>query len=111
MAAENNFIASKTKRTLFEPVNRRENNLPARDIPGPGKYEPILPPDNKMFNSTGNNSIFVSKVPNCKDQKIKNQSLPGPGFYDSKMVKHGDPSTLGSKQGASTDDSSTMSQS
>ena len=50
-----------------------------------------------MFNSTGNNSIFVSRVPNCKDQKIKNQSLPGPGFYDSKMVKHGDPSTLGSK--------------
>ena len=37
--------------------------------------------------------------------------MPGPGFYDSKMVKYGDPSTLGSKQGASTDDSSTMSQS
>jgi len=39
----------------------------------------------------------MSKVPNCKEQKIKNAALPGPGFYDSKMVKHGDPSTLGSK--------------
>ena len=36
--------------------------------------------------------------------------MPGPGTYDSKKMKLGDPSTLGSKAGASTDDSSTLSQ-
>ena len=49
-------------------------------------------------------------MPNCKDAKIKNSNLPGPGTYDSKKMKLGDPSTLGSKAGASTDDSSTLSQ-
>jgi hypothetical protein len=53
----------------------------------------------------------MSKVPNCKDKKIKNASYPGPGFYDSKMVKQGDPSTIGSKLGStSTDESSQMTQ-
>lgn len=52
----------------------------------------------------------MSKVPNCKETKTKNATMPGPGLYDSKLVKHGDPSTLGSKQGASTEESSTMSQ-
>lgn len=86
-----------------------ENEFVPRDLPGPGKYEPQLPVEGKQFNSTGNYSIFSSKVPNCKDAKIKSASLPGPGLYDSKMVKHGDPSSLGSKQGASTEESSQMS--
>jgi hypothetical protein len=110
VAPENNFYASKGKRSLFDPVNRAENEFPPREIPGPGKYDPLEPANNKQFNSTGNNSIFISKVPNCKEQKIKNSSMPGPGFYDSKMVKHGDPSCIGSKMGASTDESSTISQ-
>ena len=96
VAPENNFAASKAKRTLFDPVNRRENELPPRDIPGPGKYDPAVPVDQKQFNATGNNSIFMSKVPNCKEAKNKN-IVPGPGMYDSKMVKDGDPSALGSK--------------
>jgi hypothetical protein len=34
----------------------------------------------KNFNSNGNYSVFQSKVPNCKDAKIKNNK-PGPGAY------------------------------
>ena len=67
MAPEANFAASKVKRTLFEPENKAENILPAKDLPGPGKYEPIEPVSKKQFNSSGNASIFLSKVPNCKD--------------------------------------------
>jgi hypothetical protein len=67
VAPVNNFAASKAKRILFEPENKRENVLPPRDIPGPGKYEPGLPVHKKQFKSTGNGSIFMSKVPNCKD--------------------------------------------
>jgi hypothetical protein len=70
--------------------------LPPKEIPGPGKYNPAQAVHHKTFNSTGNASIFMSKVPNCKEAKIKNQ-IPGPGNYDSKMVKHGDPSMIGSK--------------
>jgi hypothetical protein len=81
VAPQINFVASKTKRTLFEPVNKRENELPPKEIPGPGKYDPSLPTHYKTYNSTGNASIFLSKVPNCKDAKIKN-SVPGPGNYD-----------------------------
>lgn len=109
VAPENNFAASKGKRSLWEPVNRAENEYVSREIPGPGKYEPQLPIDKTQQNATGNYSIFMSKVPNCKEQKIKNALLPGPGLYDSKMVKHGDPSSLGSRQGQSTEESSTMS--
>ena len=84
VAPENNFAASKQKRSLWEPVNRAENEYVSRDLPGPGKYEPTLPVDQKQFNSTGNYSIFMSKVPNCKDSKIKNSTMPGPGNYDAK---------------------------
>lgn len=105
-----NFAASKVKRTLFEPQNRAENTLPAKDLPGPGKYEPVEAAHKKQFNSSGNASIFLSKVPNCKDTKIKGTDLPGPGFYDSKMVKHGDRSTIGSVRAASTDESNMNSQ-
>ncbi len=49
--------------------------------------------------------MFLSKVPNCRDQKEKNVNMPGPGFYNTKTIKHGDPSTLGSQAGVSTDDS------
>jgi len=48
-------------------------------------------------------------VPNCKDAKVKNETLPGPGTYNSKSMKRGDPSTIGSKAGLSTDDSSLLS--
>ena len=39
-ARKNDFVASKSKRTLFEQENKRENILPNKDNPGPGKYEP-----------------------------------------------------------------------
>ena len=42
VAPENNFYASKGKRSLFDPVNRAENEFPPREIPGPGKYDPQL---------------------------------------------------------------------
>lgn len=50
---------------------------------------------------------FKSRVPIARDRKNKNL-VPGPGSYDTKAMKHGDPSTLGSKAGLSTDDSSTL---
>lgn len=101
-------MASKSKRTLFEQENRRENVLPSKENPGPGKYEPTDAQNQKQFNATGNHSNFASKVPNCKGIKNKNATLPGPGTYNSKQMKRGDPSTLGSKAGLSTDDSSTL---
>ena len=48
----------------------------------------------------------MSKVPNCKDTKIRNVSLPGPGHYNAKAIKYGDPSELGSKAIGSTEASS-----
>ncbi len=47
------FVASKSKRTVFEQENRRENNLPAKENPGPGKYDPTEPESHKLFNVTG----------------------------------------------------------
>lgn len=96
-AVKNNFHQSKTERKLFEPVNKRENNLAPRDIPGPGKYESTEETGPKNFNAKGEGSIFLSKVPNCKDAKLRNTSLPGPGHYTTKSVKHGDASEIGSK--------------
>ena len=60
------FVTSKSKRTIFEYENKRENELPSKDIPGPGKYEISQVEGKKAFNSTGETSQFVSKVPNCK---------------------------------------------
>jgi hypothetical protein len=34
----------------------------------------------KQFNAEGKNSIFLSKVPNCKERAVK-QDFPGPGHY------------------------------
>jgi hypothetical protein len=47
--------------------------------PGPGVYD-FDKLGQKQFNSSGENTVFQSKVPNCKD--AKNKSLaPGPGTY------------------------------
>lgn len=108
VAQKFDFVASKSKRTIFEQENKRENVLPSKENPGPGKYDPNDTRNQKQFNSSGNHSNFASRVPNCKGLKNKNATLPGPGSYNSKAMKHGDPSTLGSKAGASTDDSSTL---
>lgn len=40
VAPKKNFVASKSKRTIFEPENKAENLLPPKENPGPGKYEP-----------------------------------------------------------------------
>lgn len=105
-ASETFFAASKTKRTIFEPTNRKENEMPPRDLPGPGKYDSEFIVNNKMFNSTGNNSMFLSKV--AKLQKSRATSQPGPGTYDVKTVPRGDPSMIGSQQESSTEQSSVM---
>lgn len=64
------FAASKSKRAVFEYQNKRENELPSKDIPGPGKYDVSEMEGKKMFNTTGEMSQFASKVPNCKGQKV-----------------------------------------
>ncbi len=38
--------------------------------PGPGFYD-FEKLGQKQFNASGENKIFQSKVPNCKDAKIK----------------------------------------
>ena len=78
------FITSKQQRKLFEHTIAYENKLPATDNPGPDKYESVDVKAKKNFNSTVKNSIFSSKVPNCKDAKIKNDK-PGPGHYTNVM--------------------------
>lgn len=81
VAPINDFASSKTNRKLFEPENKRENVLCSRENPGPGKYDDKTVVTPKNFNSRGQDAIFLSKVPNCKDSKIRNASLPGPGHY------------------------------
>ena len=70
---------SKTQRKLFEPVNKKENNLTSPINPGPGTYdyEKLAA---KQFNNNGELSVFQSKVPNAKDTKVKSKT-PGPGTY------------------------------
>ena len=60
----------------------RENNLPSKENPGPGEYESMNADDRKNFNAQGQNAIFLSKVPNCKDTKIKHFENLGPGVYE-----------------------------
>lgn len=76
------FISSKQTRKVFEPTIDIENKqFPPRENPGPGTYDDKKPgEDKKTFNSQVKTSVFISKVPNCKDGKIKNQ-MPGPGHY------------------------------
>lgn len=67
--------------------------------------------DKKSFNTTGNYSVFTSKVPIARDAKPpRDSNLPGPTAYDPKTVKYGDSCLIGSQMGASTEDSSTMTQ-
>lgn len=85
-APEKDFAADKTKRELFGASEAQ------KQLPGPGvyDYEKLGP---KAFNSSGNYSIFQSKVPNCADRKIKND-VPGPGTYknplslESRVMSH-----------------------
>jgi hypothetical protein len=70
-------VANKEKRKTFEPSNDNKVN------PGPGVYD-FEKQGAKNFNSNGNYSVFQSKVPNCKDAKIKNDK-PGPGAYKTVM--------------------------
>lgn len=60
----------------------------------------------RNFNAKGEESVFLSRVPNCKDSKIKNSALPGPGQYHQRAMKNGDASDLGSRGATSTQDTS-----
>jgi hypothetical protein len=89
-------------RKVFEHTIDIENILPPKENPGPGHYKDAEYKEKKSFNSQGNTSIFLSKVPNCKDIKIKNDK-PGPGHYSNVF-----PQTTGieaSRIGSSTQDS------
>lgn len=73
--AEHDFSANKIQRRPFDPSDAK------KAIPGPGVYEfEIL--GQKNFNSSGQYSVFQSRVPNCKDKPIKN-IVPGPGAYQT----------------------------
>jgi len=77
-----NFQASKIKRQVFAPSKHADNMYPPTDNPGPGQYNSTLQKSRKDFNSNGESSVFVSKVPNCKD-KIDNSATGklDPGHY------------------------------
>ena len=72
VAPIHDFVVSKTERHLWEPQNKAENTFVPRDIPGPGKYDRQDPEKMRNFNAKGEESVFLSRVPNCKDAKIKN---------------------------------------
>ena len=48
-------------------------------------YDFQNPGDKKNFNAQGLNAIFLSKVPNCKDTKIKHFENLGPGVYEKEF--------------------------
>lgn len=75
------FATTKIARKVFEPSKARENELPPKDNPGPGQYEPYKFNQGKNFNVKNQSSVFLSKVPNC-NQKIKTKDVPGPGYYE-----------------------------
>ena len=85
------FGSSNVNRKLHEPQNRQHNTLTARENPGPGTYDEneINAVKNKQFNAEGKNSIFLSKVPNCKDAIVvkPRQDFPGPGTYKTEVRK------------------------
>ena len=68
----NDFGSSSVNRRLWEPVNKKENPFTSRENPGPGAYDEneSNAVRKKQFNAEGKNSIFLSKVPNCKDAII-----------------------------------------
>ena len=104
------FITSKDKRRVFEPTIEIENKqYPPRENPGPGTYDDLEKSKQpKVFNPQVNTTIFASKVPNCKDAKIKNDK-PGPGHYTNvyPATTAGDVSTMNTSIGDSKFDSST----
>lgn len=79
----NDFGSSSVNRKLWEPQNVKHNIFTSRDNPGPGAYDENenLAVTKKQFNAEGKNSIFLSKVPNCKDSRVTKQDFPGPGTY------------------------------
>jgi len=60
----------------------------------------------RNFNAKGEESVFLSRVPNCKDTKIKNITQPGPGQYHQRAMKNGDSSDMNSRGGVTTADTS-----
>jgi hypothetical protein len=78
-APQYQFNLSKVNRRLFEQTNYRHNDKPWANNPGPGVYD-FEKLGQKQFNSSGENKVFQSKVPNCKDAAIKSPN-PGPGSY------------------------------
>ena len=82
---------------MFEPSIDIENKLyPPRENPGPGAYDNTeTSKEKKTFNSQVTTSIFMSKVPNCKDAKLKDEK-PGPGHYSNVFpaTTAGDVSTM-----------------
>jgi len=68
----NDFGSSNVNRRLWEPANFKHNPFTARDNPGPGTYDENETQQvrKKQFNAEGKNSIFLSKVPNCKDAVV-----------------------------------------
>lgn len=84
----NDFGSSNVNRKLWEPLNAKHNTFTSRENPGPGTYDEteIATVKKKQFNAEGKNSIFLSKVPNCKDSIIvrPRQDFPGPGSYTAR---------------------------
>ena len=81
---------------MFAFENKRENTVPDKNVPGPGKYDPAPSQAKKNFNSTCGSASFASRVPNCNDRQVKSTSELGPGSYNTRRTKNGGQSTFGS---------------
>ncbi|CDW74304.1 UNKNOWN [Stylonychia lemnae] len=78
------LVKSKTSASLFSKskVDREVFQI-NETLPGPSDYDKkTQPTDKKDFCKNSAGAIFGSKVPNCKDRKIDNADLPGPGAYE-----------------------------
>lgn len=78
-APEFDFTQSKVERKLWEHQNVKHNTMTSPSNPGPGTYDFSML-EKKNFSANGEYEVFKSKVPNCKDAKIKAPN-PGPGTY------------------------------
>jgi len=68
----NDFGSSNVQRKLWAPENKKENTYTSKENPGPGTYDEneAVAVKKKQFNAEGKNSIFLSKVPNCKEARV-----------------------------------------
>mmetsp|Transcript_7211 Transcript_7211/g.8141 ORF Transcript_7211/g.8141 Transcript_7211/m.8141 type:complete len:211 (-) Transcript_7211:748-1380(-) len=88
---DHNIIKTKQRVIDFSKKQKSREifNNPSANNPGPGVYDLksfVQEEGAKEKSGTAKSSMFISKVPNCKDTKDDN-GIPGPGSYIDKKKK------------------------